>query len=822
MRYVHALLLMTSMLMLNACTTAVPVLGGSDAEAPAISEVKLPAYAQAQKDELAELFEIVKQYDPEYRVQVNSREEKLLAITLAKDVGEIKEEQRFELPADIVGSWGFFQQVQLVGDTNNLKVDWENTNGASGAVSYWYKTNDRNVFQARGVPVQPQLGYTLVVSGEGRLDALRLQVANEGISAKFDESPWSVLGADKPILPVSIDVDVDSALSIAGITEFEDDKYFRVYAAPWGGPWGVHDYFLAHGFTPGRQIFKIAPALELGYDDEYPNKPAFTEDPNRPHHADPAFFESGWTWPETIPRGIANRYPTLDFVLCFDEWPSFNRHSGEGVVNSRGTPVDFVAAAETAGRTLRFIVEQTGITPKWIEVKNESDIPYEWSYHTAPGEDGWAKLADFHNEMAKGVKEFVPEVLIGGPTTAYPNFAAANWNLARNHLKFMDRTKGKLDFYSHHFYEGDRLLFEDYVRQGGNSYLLGRMTAYLDLVRAHQANTDNIAPLVISEYGSLSGGGEDHQVWKKLRNYSAYMVQYMQRPDEIDITVPFHIPFVWWEPEAKDGIFIFETIDENRDLSALTANRPGMASGISGSPMTGIRAGKGRWFLDLWEGYTGTLLPIVSDTPHVNVHATADGRTLWVAISNLKSQRLAVDIAGALGRRKVRSAEQRRLYLDSGVLKFEKVDVSYGLDAVSLAAEETSVVKITLTRPIEPEQTLTQNRYYGSETLMATGEPRSLKISAPELSDTASVESAVLRVALQKENGFANPLKVKFNDRTIEVDLSESQGIRNYDTVKEIEIPADAIRPENTVVLNQQEEGGVMASAVLLLTTRSE
>ncbi|MEM9252976.1 MAG: hypothetical protein AAGB29_11555, partial [Planctomycetota bacterium] len=741
----------------------------ADTDGAAVSAVRLPDYAQAQKDRLALLFETAKKHDPIYRVQVNSREEKLLGVHLAKDVGEIDGERRFEIPSDIVDLWEYFLQFQLVGDAGGLEITWENSDGSSGPLSHWYKTDTTNVFQARSVPVQPHLDYTVVVRGKGTVDAIRLTSRDEGISAIFDESPWSVLGADKPILPVKVDVDLDATLSIGGITEFENDKYFRVYAAPWGGPWGVHDYFMDHGFLPGRQIFKIAPALELGYDDEYPGKPEFREDPSRPHHTDPSFFESGWTWPETIPQGIAERYVDLDFVLCFDEWPSFNHHSGEGVVNSRGTPVDFVAAAETAGRTLRFIAEQTGVLPKWIEVKNESDIPYEWSYHSAPGEDGWAKLADFHNAMADGIKVFVPEALVGGPTTAYPNFAGGDWRLARNHLEFMDRTRGHLDFYSHHFYEGDRLLFEDRLRQEDKSYLLGRMTAYLDLIRAHQANTDNDVPLIITEYGSLSGGGEDHQVWKKLRNYSAYMVQYMQRPDEIDIAVPFLIPFTWWAPEAKDGIFVFDEVDEKRDLSALTANRPGIASGISGTPMTGIHAGKPRWFLDLWQGYTGRLVPVASDTPHVNVHAAADGQTLWVAISSVKSQRLAVDLKSALGDREIASAEQRRLYLDSGELLFEIVDVADRLAELPLAAEETSVVKITFVDPIPSQQTLTQTRHYGSRTLMPTGEPQPLAISVPSEDLAGDVASAVLRIAVQRENGFGQPLRVMFNGESIDV-----------------------------------------------------
>lgn len=810
---------------LTGCVSAPPpsVAAAPPTAASAPPEpLRLPPSAQAKKQALADLFAAAQTHNNDTLVQVNSQETRLQAVKFAENTGPIDGAVRIAVPDNLLPVWGFFKQMQLVGDAANLAVSWEGSDGRSAPHQHWYKTDTMNVFQAKNIPAREGVAYTLVIEGQGRLDAIRLQIDERGVGEVFDESPWSVLAANKPVLDVAVSLDLTARRAIAGTTRFEREKFFRVYAAPWGGPWGVLDYVADRGFLPGRQVLKIGPMLEQGYDDEYPHKPAFREDPERPGYIDPAFFAADWAWPETIATGMAERYAGLKYALCLDEWPSFNHHAGPGVVNSRGTPADFDAAAEAAGLTVKMVAEKTGLVPAYVEVKNESDVPYEWSYHSAPigpdGQDSWTKLADFHNRVADGVRRFVPEARVGGPTSAYPFLSAAGWDLGRRHLKFMDDTKGKLDFYSHHFYEGGGLLFEDRLREGTNTYLLGRATAYLDLLRNHGATTGNAVPIVLSEFGTLVGGPEDYQQWQAVRNWSAYLVQFMQRPDELDLCVPFAIPLQWWEPENPAAFFKYDTLNENRDPTALTANRAGMASGISGSPMTGIRPHQPSWFLDLWAGYAGEMVPVTSDTPHVNVHAALDGTTLWVAVSNMKAQRIAFDFEAALGNTAFKQIEQRRLFLDRGTLKREAVDVTQTANRIAVAPEETTVLKVDLKRAPRIARTLNETRHYGSRTLMPTGTPQTLTVAAPASVADAPPHSAMLRVGVQRKNGFTAPLTVTFNGIELTADLSGSAGIEHFDTCVELSVPAGAVQRANRVTLSQPDDGGMMASAVLLVT----
>ncbi len=807
----------------NPAPATHPAAAAVPATATAPEAVQLPPSAQAQKQALADLFAAAAQHETDTVVQVNSNETRLQAVRFALDTGAVEGATRIPVPDNLLPVWGFFTQMQLVGDVAELAVAWEGSDGLSAPHQHWYKTDTTNVFQAKNIPAHDGVTYTLVVSGTGRLDAIRLLINERGIGEVFDESPWSVLAADKPVLNVPLALDLDAKRAIAGESRFEREKFFRVYAAPWGGPWGVLDHAAERGFLPGRQILKIGPMLEQGYDDEYPNKPPFNEDPNRPGHVDPAFFDAPWDWPATIARGMAERFSDLDYALCLDEWPSFNQHRGPGIVNSRGTPADFDAAAETAGRTVKMVAEKTGLVPAFVEVKNEADVPYEWSYHGAPvgpdGQNSWAKLADFHNRVADGVRRFVPQAKVGGPTSAYPFLSAADWRLGRQQMAFMDDTRGRLDFYSHHFYEGAGLLFEDRLREGTNTYLLGRATAYLDLLRSHGVQTNNTVPFVLSEFGTLAGGPEDYQQWQAVRNWSAYLVQFMQRPDELDLCVPFAIPLQWWQPENPMGLFKYDTVDENRDPTALTANRVGIASGIPGSPMTGIRPNKPAWFLDLWDGYAGTMVPVTSGTPHVHAHAVARGHTLWLAVSNMKAQRITVNLGAALGGRGVATATQRRLYLDRGELRYDTVEVTRSLGHIAVAPEETTVLQLTLDRPFRPERTLNETRHYGSRTLMPTGSPQNLTVGAPESVADAPPHAATLRVGVQRKGGFTQPLTVRFNGLDFVVDLSHSAGIQHYDTCVEITLPVEAVQRHNRVTLTQSDDGGMMAAAVLKVTT---
>jgi len=109
--------------------------------------------------------------------------------------------------------------------------------------------------------------------------------------------------------------------------------------------------------------------------------------------------------------------PELKFAQCFNIWPSFMDAQIPGQKNTLGTPaIDaFDAAAELAAAYVADEIEDSGRTATYWEVKNESDIQHEWTYHLLPQFDGWGLLGDFHNRVAQCAEKSRPNDPSGWP-----------------------------------------------------------------------------------------------------------------------------------------------------------------------------------------------------------------------------------------------------------------------------------------------------------------------------------------------------------------------------------------------------------------------
>ena len=197
----------------------------------------------------------------------------------------------------------------------------------------------------------------------------------------------------------------------------------------------------------------------------------------------------------------------------------------------------FDDAAELAAAYVADQINDAGYTAAWWEVKNESSVQSEWAHHwqEKKGIDGWGLLADFHNRVATAVHERAPGIKVGGPSSAYMQLQVKDFALYRSQARFIEETRGKIDFFSHHFYE-NALMLGAHERRGlgYSNYLLGRYEAILDMLRAHMHKVDNVLPILITECGSLQNGRQPSDNWLRLYAWNAYLTKSMQRPDQID------------------------------------------------------------------------------------------------------------------------------------------------------------------------------------------------------------------------------------------------------------------------------------------------
>ncbi|MEL6898494.1 MAG: beta-agarase, partial [Planctomycetota bacterium] len=437
----------------------------------------------------------------------------------------------------------------------------------------------------------------------------------------FDEISYSTLGVNSPRKCIEARVLIDQEHSIGGTTDLQRSKFFRYYASPGG----VHSTFqrwaAERNFLPGRQIFKLQPGLVVGYSR---NQPKLKERTDKPGHADLSFFQryetnGGHTNAIEAFRGI-------DFAMCFNDYPEFmSRHP-----NGRGTPnvQHFDAAAELAAAYVKNQQRGQGRTATHWELKNESTIKPEWDYHYLKEYDSWGLLAQFHNTVSDAIHQRSPQTRVGGPTSAWMQVQVGDFKLYRNQQRFMDETRGHLDFYSHHFYE-DRGSLGAYARRGDGytNYLLGRFEAILDMFVSHMHQTDNVRPIVISECGSLQPGRSPANNWLRLRSYNAFLMKAMQRPQQIDLLVPFIFLQIPWNPSSGDSGF--EALPGKRANGPIQDFRPLIVSK----------------FFDLWRDFDGTRIPVLVDEPFVDMVAVKRGSTVRVAMLNMGGQRLLVDLS---------------------------------------------------------------------------------------------------------------------------------------------------------------------------------
>ncbi len=617
----------------------------------------------------------------------------------------------------------------------------------------------------------------LVGSGKALIKEIHLVAFPGGLGEEFDQLPYINLGHDKAPTTLKLDLDPSRLLSINGHTRLDRSKWFRYYGKPTSLPAAMEQWAIDRNFYPGRQIFKIAPSLERGFGN--PKKIILTEDPEKPGHPHPDFEDK--LKPDTF-RQIAQTYPKdYKFAMCLNEWPSFQSHPTFG----RGTPriEYFNQAAQLAATYFKKQIEYSGRTATWWEVKNESTIKSEWFYHFTRNKgqpvDSWKHLADFHNLVADTVHESSPEVKIGGPASAWMQLQSDHFGLWKKQARFMDLTKDHLDFYSHHFYEDPHSLGAE--RRLGSSYnghLLGRLETLLDMFQAHGQATDNLKPMIISEYGTLNTGISESDYWKRLRTYSAYLTRLMQRPDQLDLAVPFVFLASPWDPASGQATFI-------------PNHKKRYSNNLGDYQLTACQH-----FFNLWRDFRGQYLYLPSPHRYLDTVAVREGKTIYLALSNMSCDRLSIELGNILKESDVENISQRRVYRLDGNIHYEDSS-PVTLSAIPLEAEETSVVILQLKNNPPLNRALNLTKHFASNVAESMDSGAALVINVPP--EKLSCEVATLHIGLYRSEGLLRSVPVTFNGKKFNVETEYATHYSEYFSTLKISIPTTILKKENQI-----------------------
>lgn len=740
--------------------------------------------------------EFAKQHQSVFKGKGDNRN--LDEVILLKKRIEVEGDFRIELPAGSQRVASMFRYFLMRGE-NLDRIGGLKLLPYSPAGHMHVSTQQAGIYRVQmpSLPAPAADMAPMVIEGHSNGQAIITEVAFNShgrLKTTFDDLPYRNLGAEYPREQVNIQIDLEHELSIDGHVDLERTKFFRYYALPGMPHPTLEKWAQERNFMPGRQINKLQYSLVRGFN---PNQPKLTEDPSRPGHADLSFFDryrSGVNPPNTL-----EAFRNIDYAVCFDNYPDFMSVKQVG----RGTPLEkhFDAAAELVAAFIKDQIKDAGRPTPFYEVKNESTIKAEWDHHWKKGVDSWAMLADFHSQVADAVHEQAPGAKIGGPSSAWMQLQVDNFGLYAKQRRFMDQTKGKLDFYSHHFYE-NRGTIGAWERRGEDysGYLLGSLEAILDMFQAHMHGSDNVRPILITECGSLQPGRGSSDYWLRLRSFSAFMHKLSRRPHEIELAVPFVFLNVPWNPQSGDAAFIPQ--------EGKSANGP-----IGDYHQTPVHH-----FFELWRDFDGRRLPVKNNRPFLDVTALHRGETLHLAITNMGGKQLKIDLSQINGQQiEATSVTQKRLYYEDGEVKFDPAVTYPDATGILVDVEETTVISIGLTKPVSIAGEVKREFWFAPETAVKHEELTNKEFTIG-IDGVSDVKKCAMRVGLHRVGGLKRRLEGSVNGKPFKLDVKWAGEFNNLFATIDVPVPNKYLKSSNTITLKSQK--GMTLTALHLRTEK--
>ena len=729
----------------------------------------------------------------------NGRDRGLKEVTILTETQEIRHNSEVLLPEGAERVAGMFRHFAFHGaDLDRVKevhvfpFSPEKAPPRSQQVKDFYRVQMPSIPLSDEPPARMKIRFLMKdETATCRIDDL-VFIAQRQIFPEFDTIPYRDLGSEFPRERVEVRIDTDHELSIGGSTDLHRDRWFRMHETPGVVDQSFERFALEHNFLPGRGAYKFHPALTK----DWGQGETLQERADKPGAADLTLFDrydTGIRLRKTIPE-----WRKLPFAMCFNDWPEFMSVPLKG----RGTPLveHFDDAAELAAALVADQIKDSGSTAAWWEVKNESSVQSEWAHHwqESQGIDGWGLLADFHNRVADAVHEKAPGIKVGGPSSAYMQVQVKDFKIYHNQARFIEETRGHIDFFSHHFYENALMLGAHARRgQGYSNYLLGRYEAILDMLRAHMHKVDNVLPILITETGSLQNGRQPSDNWLRLYAWNAYLTKSMQRPDQIDMFVPFIFLHMSWNPNSGDAAFAPKT-DRQRHKTIEDFDRTTISH-----------------YFDLWKDFDGNRLPVEFDRDWLDVIAIHDGKRISLAVTNMGGRQIAVDLSGVAKRISATKTTQTRLNYHRGEVVFE-AEQAVDAAAVPVDVNETTVIRLTLDQPFDPAGKLEMDRWYAHETaLKSEGKPIDFAV---KLEDTGSVRSARLVLGLHRR-GLTEQPEVKINGTPIDLDFGDAPEFTEFFAPLETVVPASVLKTKNQIEVTTQ--AGTTITSVQLVTLSS-
>ncbi|WP_221409021.1 hypothetical protein [Reichenbachiella versicolor] len=450
--------------------------------------------------------------------------------------------------------------------------------------------------------------------------------------------------------------------------------------------------------------------------------------------------------------------------------------------------------------------------PQYLEVINE---PFVKS-----GKYGTTRqaISEFHVAVAKRVKKLNPEVKVGGYTAAYPEYSANNsnfnhWN--NNWKRFIDVAGKEMDFYSLHIYDGmAKDGKENYYRSGSN------MEAMLDIIESYSMiKIGEVKPFVISEYGyfwqreEITEFTKEFQ-WENLRSFSTIMMQLMERPDQMEKTIPFMLLKAGWWKKESGARYPYRLFRQKYELEGETGNEWVFTELVK--------------FYQLWSDVKGTRVDTKASDIDIQVDAYIDGKKMYLILNNIEQSNQTLDlnlIDG--GNNKVKSIKAKHLYEVNGLPTLEEIELDVNTAQVEVSKCATMILEYTFQKEVSIDEASEETKIYADTYLkkIEAGKTNTFNFKTADLKK-AKYGELVLRLGIGREHpsegeSFVYP-EVTFNGTMIDIPTDwrgyDQSARKRFFGVLEIPVPYELIdnnSAQNTVEVKFSNSGGYISSAVL-------
>ncbi len=681
----------------------------------------------------------------------------------------------------------------------------------------------------------------------------------------------------------NVDVNLNIKHSVGGVSDFGRDRHITMHASlyenAWEGEVDQADYlFNELDIQLGRDngiasfLHQFTPEDENNRNHHDPDSLTVLLDFWKGEYQQRITDRGLLPFKEKQGKGAimgTNAHPTYPTLSYFD-----NGLNGSAWGRDNGfiwIPQDIETSAAWMVQYLEeFFVEnasEEGVEiPEYWEVINEPDFELNTGQFMM---SSWEDVMEYHNLVAKGIKEKLGSRApkIGGMTWGLhdlfrgdgfsrfrdPNYVANFYgttpadqvavDYARSQVdtplfalqsdvdwyqwdviwkEFLDRAGENMDFYSVHFYD-----WPLYQNQGGQRRSGGHVEATLEMLEwydVYKNGKNNRKPVIISEYGAVANAWDPmpHDTrydWENLKPFSAMMMQFLERPDYIELSMPFHLLKAQFRDIDNNGDGIPEVVYHYKTLRDDDGDGEWERSELV------------KWY-ELWDDVDGTRVDTMSSDPDIQVDSYVDGNVAYLILNNLQEEATTISLNFFEDNNNNPSSVRiKHLYLE-GVRDIVLSDNTTNNipSAVTLNPEATMVLKYTFPNAVAVNETSVENKFYGepvsdNQRVNIQGGDNTFFVNNVDVPSNPSQAEAMVKMTVtlfdapQIENGFLSLNKFTFNGVDIDVPFDwrgEQQFRSKWFGALEIPVPASLVQRNNTIVVDFQHVGEV--NIVNLLT----